>query len=150
MNTFFGDTFYFKALLHPGDDWHPQVVAFTAALPSARIMTTQEVLVEVLTTFGGHGRVWRQTAAEYVAALSQNPSFIVLPQSEQSFTAGLELYRRRLDKNWSMTDCISMEMMKRHDLRQVLTHDEHFDQAGYEAIFRQERYVRYLPRARGR
>jgi len=50
--------------------------------------------------------------------------------------AGLDLYRARLDKGYSLTDCISMQIMRREGLTDVLTNDRHFEQEGFRALFR--------------
>jgi predicted nucleic acid-binding protein len=35
-----------------------------------------------------------------------------------------------------MTDCISIAVMRRHHLREVLTGDAHFEQAGFKTLLR--------------
>lgn len=60
----------------------------------------------------------------------------VVPQSRQSFLAGLKLYRDRPDKGYSLTDRISMETMRREGLTDVLTNDRHFEQEGFRALLR--------------
>ncbi len=47
---------------------------------------------------------------------------------------GLEFYEARSDKNYSMVDCMSMRVMRDQDLRDVLTHDQHFEQEGFTAL----------------
>jgi len=37
----------------------------------------------------------------------------------------------------SLTDCISMQTMRRECLTQVLTNDRHFEQEGFRALFRE-------------
>jgi hypothetical protein len=54
----------------------------------------------------------------------------------RSLSAGLDLYATRLDKGYSMTDCISMQAMRREGLTDVLTNDRHFEQEGFRALFR--------------
>lgn len=44
---------------------------------------------------------------------------------------GLEFYRSRLDKQYSLTDCVSMLTMREREVFQVLTHDRHFAQEGF-------------------
>ena len=39
------------------------------------------------------------------------PTRAFLPQTRSSFLAGVELYRARPDKGYSLTDCISMQTM---------------------------------------
>jgi predicted nucleic acid-binding protein len=48
---------------------------------------------------------------------------------------GLALYRARPDKGYSLTDCISMQTMRREGLMDVLTNDRHFEQEGFRALF---------------
>lgn len=63
---------------------------------------------------------------------------LVIPQSHQSFLAGFDLYAARPDKGYSLTDCISMQTMRREGLTDVLTNDRHFEQEGFRALFRAE------------
>ena len=49
---------------------------------------------------------------------------------------GLALYNARPDKGYSLTDCISMEAMRREGINQALTNDRHFEQEGFRALFR--------------
>ena len=58
-------------------------------------------------------------------------------QTAASFSAGLNLYRVRLDKGYSLTDCISMETMHHEGITEVLTNDAHFEQEGFRALFRE-------------
>ena len=58
-------------------------------------------------------------------------------QTAASFSAGLNLYRVRLDKGYSLTDCISMETMRHEGITEVLTNDAHFEQEGFRALFRE-------------
>jgi len=57
---------------------------------------------------------------------------------EAQFRAGVELYRARMDKEWSITDGISFEIMRERGIRRALAYDAHFEQAGYEALLRRD------------
>ena len=59
----------------------------------------------------------------------------VVPQSHESFLDGLALYEARPDKGYSLTDCISMQTMRREGLTDALTNDRHFEQEGFRAVF---------------
>ena len=61
---------------------------------------------------------------------------LVIAQSRESFHSGLELYRARPDKGYSLTDCISMRTMRREGITEVLTNDRHFEQEGLRALLR--------------
>jgi len=59
---------------------------------------------------------------------------IVRPQTHQSFLDGLALYKARPDKEYSLTDCISMEAMRQEGISEILTHDNHFTQEGFTIL----------------
>ena len=61
----------------------------------------------------------------------------IVPQTTASFLAGLTLYHGRLDKGYSLTDCISMQTMRIEGITDVLTNDAHFEQEGFRALFRE-------------
>lgn len=103
---------------------------------TADIVTTQEVLTEYLNFFSGSEHL-RRKASLSVGAILQAPTVRVILQSDQSFQAGLALYRARPDKGYSLTDCVSMQTMWRERLTDVLTNDRHFEQEGFRALFRE-------------
>jgi predicted nucleic acid-binding protein len=59
----------------------------------------------------------------------------VVPQNRERFIAALDLYEQRPDKEYSLTDCISMQVMKAMGITEVLTHDRHFVQEGFIILF---------------
>ncbi len=137
MSAVFADTFYWTALTHPSDSHREQALALERELLGLRlIVTTEEVLVEYLTFFANKGSYWRLHAAAIVRELPLEPGVRVLPQSAETFARGLELYESRPDKAYSLTDCISMQTMRQEGISDVLTHDRHFEQEGFRALFR--------------
>ncbi len=69
-----------------------------------------------------------------VRAILENPNVRVMPQTRDSFLKGLIFYETRSDKEYSLTDCISMNVMKAESLGEVLTNDHHFDQEGFSIL----------------
>jgi uncharacterized protein len=63
-----------------------------------------------------------------------NRNVEVIPSSHESFLAGLTLYLARHDKGYSLTDCISMNVMREQGLTDVLTTDHHFTQEGFRVL----------------
>jgi predicted nucleic acid-binding protein len=59
----------------------------------------------------------------------------VVESTRALFLEGLSLYRARPDKAYSLTDCISMQVMRREGLTDVLTNDHHFTQEGFTILF---------------
>jgi predicted nucleic acid-binding protein len=137
MRRFFADTFYWIALFSPKDDWHERVLAFSQSVGPCRLYTTEEVLSEFLTFCSAAGPQTRQRAAALVQSLLNDPSVTVIRQSHASFLKALGLYETRLDKHYSLTDCGSMEVMKRQRLAETLTNDRHFTQEGFLILFQE-------------
>jgi predicted nucleic acid-binding protein len=72
-----------------------------------------------------------------VREILSDPAVHIIPQSHESFLSGFDLYAARPDKGYSLTDCISMQTMRREGLTQALTNDRHFEQEGFRALFRE-------------
>jgi predicted nucleic acid-binding protein len=135
MTALFADTFYWIALADSTDSAHQRAVTFTAERAASPIVTTDEVPTEYLNFFST-AAPFRRKAAEGIERLLASVVVHVIPQSRESFLAGLQFYRARPDKGYSLTDCISMQTMRREGLTEVLTNDRHFEQEGFRALFR--------------
>lgn len=131
----FADTFYWIALIFPRDAHHSAVLSFSRTLRGVRILTTDEVLSEFLSHFGGFGTYWRSKAAALVDHVRLDPSVVVLAQCRADFDAALVLYKARPDKAYSLIDCRSMVVLTGHEGSEVLTNDHHFTQEGFMILF---------------
>jgi predicted nucleic acid-binding protein len=133
MKRVFGDAWFFLALLNPNDSAHARTRDFAVG-HSLHIVTTRWILAEVADGLARGPRL-RSLAANFLTRCGSHPSLQVLPVNEEQFLAGLSLYHSRLDKEWSLTDCISFVVMEREGLREALTGDRHFEQAGFLGVF---------------
>jgi predicted nucleic acid-binding protein len=131
MRQVFADTFYWIALVNPRDDWYVQVLSVSNSLGKVQIVTTDEVLIEVLTFYAESGSYQRQRIVNFVDSILKSSQTVVIQQTHESFLTGFSLYRQRLDKGYSLTDCISMQTMRQLGMTEVLTHDRHFTQEGF-------------------
>jgi predicted nucleic acid-binding protein len=136
VTAVFAETFYWIALADATDRSHQRALALTDERAGSQIVTTDEVLAEYLTFFAGAVEQFRRRAADGVERLLKSSAVRVIPQSRESFRAGLKLYRARPDKGYSLTDCISMQTMRWEGLTEALTNDRHFEQEGFRALFR--------------
>jgi uncharacterized protein len=134
VNRVFADTFYWVALLHRKDASHKGVLEFSRKLGSAQLVTTDEVLIEVLAFCSSNERM-RKEAARTVRDILAARNMRVIPQSREGFLDGLALYEARPDKSYSLADCISMQAMRREGLTDILTNDRHFEQEGFRILF---------------
>jgi len=132
MKRAFADTGYYLALLNARDQHHGAAAA--AAREWTRFVLTDFVLVEVGNAVAASAR--RGTFPRLVRHLRQDPDTVVIPVSRELLAAGVDLYERRPDKDWSLTDCISFVVMDEEGLSDALTADHHFEQAGFRALLR--------------
>jgi uncharacterized protein len=127
----FADTFHWIALTDSTDEAHERACQVTD-----EIVTTDEVLTEYLNFFCAAPEHLRRNVALAIDDILQDTGVTMIPQSRESFLAGLALYRDRPDKGYSLTDCISMQTMRRERLTHALTNDRHFEREGFKAVFR--------------
>ncbi len=139
MNAFFADSFNWIAITNIQDGGHERARAFTRSASPDLICTTEEVLTEYLNYFAAWGPHFRHKAALNIQDMLANRTVRIVAQTSDSFGTGFELYRARLDKGYSLTDCISMQTMRREGIAEVLTHDGHFEQEGFRAVRRESR-----------
>ncbi len=133
----FLDASYLIALGAPGDQHHIKAREIMRELEatSRLFVTTQAVLFEVGDALCKPKH--RQSAFRLLQALEADPRTQIVFITEELYTQGLQLFRRRSDKEWSLTDCISFEVMSDFGITQALTTDEHFEQAGFKALLRE-------------
>lgn len=134
MNRVFADTQYWVALMNDQDQSHSAAVAINRTMRRSTLFTSEEILTEVLAYFSERGEYLRRLAASSVHKIYANAKVHVVPQSHQSFLAGLTLYEARPDKGYSLTDCVSMLTMRREGITEILTHDAHFAQEGFTIL----------------
>ena len=121
MNEIFADAFYWIALANPADQWHDAAKLFDENNADALLVTTDEVLTEFLNYYAEAGTRRRKIVGAMCEQILAHPNITVIPQSHESFLQGLELYRQREDKGYSLTDCISMTLMRERGIQVILT-----------------------------
>jgi predicted nucleic acid-binding protein len=133
MIAVFADTSFFVAYLNARDEYHPMALQWmTASLEP--IVTTQWVLAE-LGNFLAEGPN-RRLFAPLVRGLYAEDRVEIVPADGASFMDALNLYLRRPDKEWSFTDCVSFRLMKSRRIKDALTADHHFEQAGFRRLLK--------------
>ena len=130
MNFVFADTQFFVALINPQDQWHETALKVEADLLEPFYVTSEAILDEVLTFFCEYVAKARLKAVASVELILSETNTKVITISHEIFLAGLELYKARPDKKYSLTDCISMNICRERGITEVLTHDHHFIQEG--------------------
>ena len=135
MMPLFADAHFFIALLNPRDGAHGSASIYIEPDLEQPLLTTTWVLAEV-------GDAMATTAANRAAfadlyRLLDSHTAVEIVSGDLWLARGLHLYEHRLDKAWSLTDCISFVVMTDRRLTEALTGDHHFEQAGFRALLRQ-------------
>ncbi len=136
MKRVFADTGYWIALLNPKDELHQKVKSIPNQIGSFYIFTSEMVLAELLNDFSKRGQFFRQAAIELIESLYNHPNVTIIQQTSSQFQNGLLLYKQRLDKEWSITDCVSFKIMEEYGITEALAYDKHFEQVGFIALLR--------------
>ena len=137
MRVVFVDSLYFIALLLEDDQWYELAKRAGEELGSAvKLVTTFEVLTEVLASASRGRPETRLEAVGTVRDIMADSSITLVPQSIDLFTRGLELYASRPDKRYSLTDCVSMTVMRDMGIMEALTHDRDFEGEGFIRLIR--------------
>lgn len=137
MRVAFADSLYWIAIVKPNDPWKKLALDARRDLGNAILVTTDEVLSEFLAALSkGGGPPLRDAGVKMVRAIMANPNVNVIPQTHDGFLKGLDRYDNRRDKQYSLTDCISMNVMEAESIQDVLSNDHHFSQEGFNILIK--------------
>lgn len=134
QRTVFLDTSFVIALENKDDAHHARAKSLDDELlkEDAILMFHWGILIEIADGFARLAR--RPRGLHLLAKLTGEEGYRLVPIAEKLLQEGLDLYRARSDKEWSLTDCISFELMKREGVTEALTADIHFRQAGFQTL----------------
>ena len=99
-----------------------------------RIVTTEAVLLEVADACCDPCD--HDDFLALYETVRDDPHTKVVPLGRALIERGIQLFRQRRDKDWPLTDCISFVVMKEEGVKEALTADHHFEQAGYRALLK--------------
>jgi hypothetical protein len=128
------DTSGFYALLVQGDRMHARAkdILARAARSGGRFATTDYILDEVATLLKarGHGHL---NDAFFETVFASAVCRIEWMDPEQ-FEHARRFFLKHRDQDWSFTDCFSFCVMRPLGIRDALTTDKHFRQAGFNPL----------------
>lgn len=119
------------AIINKRDQIHARAIDAEQSMVGARKVTSELVLVEVLNYFSGYRTELKEYVAGSVQRFLADEQFDIAACSSEQFRSGLLLYSARLDKGYSLTDCVSMNIMRENGISDILTNNDHFAQEGF-------------------
>lgn len=132
----FVDTSGWIALLNADDRFHSQATRRLSelAVEARPLMTTDWVLAET-----GNGLARIAARERFVLAVErflQSKHSQMVRVGSETFQRSLALYSQTADKTWGLVDCASFVVMRDAGIRDALTVDHHFSQAGFRCLIK--------------
>jgi len=133
----FVDSVAWIALINKSDNFHERSNEVKRQLENdkCKLITTEFVLLEVANELSSPPT--RDRAIRYINGLKHLSNLTIIEANNELFQLGWLLYSKRLDKEWSLTDCISFVIMQRDGMTQAFTNDHHFEQAGFIKLIKE-------------
>ena len=132
MNTLFIDTSGWGNLFDSSQPYHFQAaeIYLSAKVEQQKIITTNYIIIELVSLFISPLRVPRQKIIEFIAGLKQSPYLKIMHIDVSLDDQAWQFFQRHQDKDWSLVDCASFVVMNKLNIEEALTSDHHFEQAG--------------------
>ncbi len=131
----FVDTAFVIAWISPRDDLHEKALSLLDSHRNDDWLTTDCVLLEVGNSLA---KRYRAEAIETIENFLTDELITIVGLKPDLFARAFELYRSRQDKPWGLIDCVSFMVMRDYDVREALTNDRNFVQAGFAALMRSD------------
>ncbi len=129
----FIDTLFVIALINRRDQYHQQALELAEQFDGHPLLITDVVLLEIGNALA---RSYKREAVEIIEQFLVAKEVDVVHLTPRLFEQGFALYKTHQDKAWGLVDCISFVVMHEAGVSQALTFDQHFSQAGFQALMR--------------
>jgi uncharacterized protein len=132
----FADTSFFFALAAKRDRTHePAVKAFIRLLRLQRPLVTTDYVLDETSTLT-KARTSAKVALALLDRIESSPALSIQHITHDRFAAAKAFFRKHADHGYSFTDCTSFVLMHEMKIRDVLTTDRHFAEAGFRTMLK--------------
>lgn len=100
------------------------------------IITTNYILTELVSLLHSRRQIPRPAMVQFIDRLKQAPGLEIVHVDVALDDDGWQLLQSRLDKEWSLVDCVSFALMNQRGITEALTSDHHFEQAGFVRLLK--------------
>jgi predicted nucleic acid-binding protein len=130
----FVDTLFVVALINQRDEYHAKASELADLYEKQPLLTTDVVLLEIGNALA---RNFKRQAIEVIDDLLGSSEVEIVRLNPQLFDRAYALYKQYQDKEWGLLDCVSFVVMRDAGVNNALTFDQHFAQAGFQALMRE-------------
>lgn len=134
MAAVFVDTSFLYALEDLSDQNHEEAsIIWKRTLKSSpRLVVTSYIFDEIVTLL--QVKLSHAKAADMGDRLLESALVEFVHVTPELFSAAWSYFIKHKDKGYSFTDCVSFVVMNQMTIKQALTFDKHFLQAGFKAL----------------
>lgn len=132
----FVDTSAWLALVNKSDAAHQKAKKVRDALLKDQIqfVVTNYVMVEIANALCRIPH--RETAVKLINIIEMTENIQIVEIDKEIYKEAWRVYSTYLDKEWSLTDCTSFEVMRARRITEAFTTDKHFEQAGFNVLIK--------------
>lgn len=135
MTKVFIDTLFVVASISPRDQYHSQAVKLANQYNGQPMLVTDAVLLELGNALA---RNYKSEAVRVIEHFLTSDEIEVVHLTPELFEQAFTLYQTHKDKAWGLVDCISFVVMRDAGITEALTTDQHFEQAGFRVLMRED------------
>ncbi len=138
MNKIFLDTSFAVALVSGKDAFHRVANSWSEKVESSgiQVITTQAIMLEIGNALSKSA--FRRIGIGMLNHFENDSKTQIISLTDELYDKAFELFSKRPDKEWGLVDCISFIVMQEQEITDALTADEHFTQAGFRALLRED------------
>lgn len=123
------------ALVNSRDQYHQKALELSEVYEGHPLLVTDGILLEIGNALA---RNFKAQSIEIINGFQASDEIDIVTITPALFQQGFALYKSHTDKTWGLVDCISFAVMREADVESALTFDQHFVQAGFRALMREE------------
>ncbi|MGH7451020.1 MAG: type II toxin-antitoxin system VapC family toxin [bacterium] len=124
---------YVVALINQRDQYHKKASELADQFEGYPLLVTDAALLEIGNALA---RNYKKEAVKVIEQFLASDEVKIVHLTPQLFDQAFAEYKKYQDKEWGLIDCVSFVVMRQEGVRQALTFDHHFEQAGFQALLR--------------
>lgn len=135
MEKIFVATAFILAIVSEKDELHQKAKELVKKYGMFFWLTTDLILYEVANSLARNAK---PQAQKIISDFLEAAGIEIIYASPELFRKAFALYCAYADKTWGLVDCVSFVVMREHNITDALTNDRHFQQAGFNALMRDD------------